>query len=63
MLPLVKMEQNGGKVISQVKVKLEVVAVMVEVIVDQMDQEKINGPEADQIKPKMTRIGRVHMAR
>ena len=57
------MEQNGGKVISQVKVKLAVVVVMVEVTVDQMDQEKINGPEADQTKPKMTRIGRVHMAR
>ena len=60
MLPLVKMEQNGGKEISQVKAKL-VVAVVVEVIVDQMDHEKINGE--DQTKPKVTRIGRVHMAR
>jgi len=53
------MEQNGGKVISQVKVKL-VVAVVVEVIVGQMDHEKINGE--DQTRPKATRIGRVHMA-
>ena len=54
------MEQNGGKEISQVKAKL-VVAVVVEVIVDQMDHEKINGE--DQTKTKVTRIGRVNMAR
>jgi hypothetical protein len=59
VLPLVKMEQNGGKEISQVKAKL-VVAAVVEVIVDQMDHVKINGE--DQTKPKVTRIGRVHMA-
>ena len=60
MLPLVKMEQNGGKGISQAKAKL-VVAAVVEVTVGQMDHEKINGE--DQIKTKVTRIGPVHMAR
>ena len=60
MLPLVKMEQNGGKGISLIKVKLAVV-VVVEVTVGQMDNEKTNGE--DQTKTKVTRIGRVHMAR